>query len=167
MNVKVSKVPLPCPPYMSYTRVLLWGLGLEKPNLVWIFTPVQGSACHGAYHLVNSAGHPVLVVTLCMELYRRPKTADRGFSGLSAMQILLEGEKETGSANLPGLLDQKKALLSADLAVSCDGGQISQSQGGIPISLRGRISFDLTAQTLSQDVHSGEGPACALESTWM
>jgi len=95
------------------------------------------------------------------------RLADRGFSGLSAMQILLEGEKETGSANLPGLLDQKKALLSADLAVSCDGGQISESQGGIPISLRGRISFDLTAQTLSQDVHSGKGPASALEPTWM
>ena len=83
-----------------------------------------------------------------------------GFTvGSLQMQILLEGEEETGSANLPGLLDQKKALLSADLAVSCDGGQISESQGGIPISMRGRISFDLTAQTLSQDVHSGEGPA--------
>ena len=71
------------------------------------------------------------------------------------MQVLLEAEEEIGSASLPGLLKKKKALLSADLAVSCDGGQVSEDQGGIPISTRGRVSFDLDAQTLAHDVHSG------------
>ena len=71
------------------------------------------------------------------------------------LQVLLEAEEETGSASLPGLVKKKKALLSADLAFSCDGGQISEDQGGIPISMRGRVSFDLQAQTLDHDVHIG------------
>ena len=71
------------------------------------------------------------------------------------VQVLLEGEEEIGSASLPGLLKKKKALLRAELAVSCDGGQISEDQGGIPISMRGRVSLDLEAQTLAHDVHSG------------
>ena len=75
------------------------------------------------------------------------------------LQVLLEAEEETGSASLPGLVKKKKALLSADLAVSCDGGQISEDQGGIPISMRGRVSFDLEAQTLDHDVHSGTHPS--------
>ena len=73
------------------------------------------------------------------------------------LQVLLEAEEETGSASLPGLVKKKKTLLSADLAVSCDSGQISEDQGGIPISMRGRVSFDLEAQTLDHDVHSGKG----------
>ncbi|CAL5228082.1 g11150 [Coccomyxa viridis] len=71
------------------------------------------------------------------------------------VKVLLEAEEETGSASLPGLVKKKKALLSADLAVSCDSGQVSEDQGGIPISMRGRVSFDLDAQTLDHDVHSG------------
>ncbi len=76
--------------------------------------------------------------------------------------MLLEAEEETGSASLPGLVKKKKALLSADLAVSCDSGQVSEDQGGIPISMRGRVSFDLDAQTLDHDVHSGMPPISAL-----
>ena len=71
------------------------------------------------------------------------------------VQVLLEAEEETGSASLAGLLQKRSALLAADLAVSCDGGQLSDSQGGIPVSMRGRVSFDLDARTLSHDVHSG------------
>ena len=74
---------------------------------------------------------------------------------LVQVQVLLEAEEEIGSASLPGLLRKKKGLLRADLAVSCDGGQISEDQGGIPISMRGRVSLDLEAQTLAHDVHSG------------
>lgn len=71
-------------------------------------------------------------------------------------QFLIEAEEETGSANLAQLLRRKRKLLAADLAVSTDGGQISATQGGIPISMRGRVSFDLEAVTASHDAHSGE-----------
>ncbi|KAK9908513.1 hypothetical protein WJX75_008994 [Coccomyxa subellipsoidea] len=71
------------------------------------------------------------------------------------VKFLIEAEEETGSANLAQLLRRKRKLLAADLAVSTDGGQISATQGGIPISMRGRVSFDLEAVTASHDAHSG------------
>ncbi len=71
------------------------------------------------------------------------------------MQFLFEAEEETGSANLAHLLRRKRKLLAADLAVSSDGGQVSATQGGIPISMRGRVSFEVDAVTASHDAHSG------------
>ena len=42
-----------------------------------------------------------------------------------AVQFLLEGQEEIGSPNLAELLRENAALLSADIALSADGGQIS------------------------------------------
>lgn len=65
---------------------------------------------------------------------------------------------------------QKKKLLAADLALSTDGGQVSASQGGIPLSMRGRVSFEIEAETATHDAHSGEAvtcaPMCLLVSLW-
>lgn len=71
-------------------------------------------------------------------------------------QFLFEAEEETGSENLAQLLRQKRKLLAADLALSTDGGQISESQGGIPVSMRGSVSFEIEAETATHDAHSGE-----------
>jgi len=71
------------------------------------------------------------------------------------LQFLLEAEEETGSENLSQLLKQRRKLLAADLAISSDGGQISDTQGGIPISMRGRLSFELEVNTMTHDTHSG------------
>ncbi len=71
-------------------------------------------------------------------------------------QFLFEAEEETGSENLAQLVRQKRKLLAADLAVSTDGGQISESQGGIPVSMRGRVSFEIEAETATHDAHSGK-----------
>lgn len=75
---------------------------------------------------------------------------------LSSAQFLFEAEEETGSENLAQLVRQKRKLLAADLALSTDGGQISESQGGIPVSMRGRVSFEIEAVTATHDAHSGE-----------
>lgn len=77
-------------------------------------------------------------------------------NGVRFLQFLFEAEEETGSENLAHLLRRKRKLLAADLAISTDGGQISATQSGIPISMRGRVSFDLEAVTATHDVHSGE-----------
>lgn len=42
-----------------------------------------------------------------------------------AVQFLLEGQEEIGSPNLADLLQENAALLSADIALNADGGQIS------------------------------------------
>ncbi|CAL8463240.1 g2774 [Coccomyxa elongata] len=51
------------------------------------------------------------------------------------VKFLFEAEEETGSENLAQL--------------------ISESQGGIPVSMRGRVSFEIEAETATHDAHSG------------
>ena len=46
------------------------------------------------------------------------------------VQFILEGQEEIGSPHLAELLKKHKKLLAADLALSADGGQISDSQVG-------------------------------------
>lgn len=41
---------------------------------------------------------------------------------------MFEGQEEIGSPNLSDLLKKHKKLLSADFALSADGGQISETQ---------------------------------------
>ena len=45
-------------------------------------------------------------------------------------QFILEGQEEIGSPHLAELLKSHKKLLAADMALSADGGQISESQVG-------------------------------------
>ena len=44
------------------------------------------------------------------------------------IKLLLEGQEEIGSPNLADLLKEHKDLLSADMALSADGGQINEKQ---------------------------------------
>lgn len=45
-----------------------------------------------------------------------------------SLQFLYEGQEEIGSPHLAGLLSQHKKLLAADMALSADGGQITETQ---------------------------------------
>ena len=72
------------------------------------------------------------------------------------MQLILEGQEEIGSPNMPEFLAEYSKKLAADFVVSADGGQISADQGGIAIALRGATAFEVEAKTLDTDVHSGD-----------
>ena len=67
----------------------------------------------------------------------------------------MEGEEEIGSPGLADLLRKHRALLAADYVISTDSGQISETQGGILLGLRGMAAFEVVARTLAADVHSG------------
>ncbi|KAK9909549.1 hypothetical protein WJX75_003981 [Coccomyxa subellipsoidea] len=71
------------------------------------------------------------------------------------VKFLIEGQEEIGSPNLAELLVEHKELLAADMALSADGGQISEKQAGIVLGLRGGVAFEVEAQTVGQDLHSG------------
>lgn len=45
-----------------------------------------------------------------------------------SLQIILEGQEEIGSPDLPAFLRKHKRQLAADTVVSADGGQISEDQ---------------------------------------
>eukprot|EP00798_Chlamydomonas_sp_ICE-L_P026152 gene26152-11877_t len=53
------------------------------------------------------------------------------------VKFLLEGEEELMSPNLKPFLESHRELLAADLVLSADGGQISETQGAIGLGLSG------------------------------
>jgi len=77
---------------------------------------------------------------------------------LTPAQVFVEGEEEIGSPGLADLLRRHSALLGADFVISTDSGQISETQGGVLLGLRGMAAFEVEARTLAADVHSGAAP---------
>lgn len=71
------------------------------------------------------------------------------------VKVLLEGEEEIGSRSLPGLLDTHRALLSADVLVSADGGRWRPGTPSVNTNSRGNIGMELHVRTAAQDLHSG------------
>ncbi|GBF98443.1 hypothetical protein Rsub_11088 [Raphidocelis subcapitata] len=72
------------------------------------------------------------------------------------VKFLLEGQEEIGSPNLAPFLTRHAALFAdADVALSADGGQISEAQPGIPTGFRGAIGLQVDIVTAGIDMHSG------------
>ena len=71
------------------------------------------------------------------------------------VKVFVEGEEEIGSPGLTDLLRKHAELLAADFVISTDSGQISETQGGVLLGLRGMAAFEVEARTLATDVHSG------------
>ncbi len=71
------------------------------------------------------------------------------------VKVLLEGEEEVGSRSLPGLLDQHRDLLAADVLVSADGGRWRPGTPSVNTNSRGNIGMELHVRTAATDLHSG------------
>lgn len=69
--------------------------------------------------------------------------------------VLLEGEEETGSANLPAFMDRHRAALSCDVAFICDSDMWSPTQPAITTRLKGLLHERVTINTPNGDLHSG------------
>lgn len=69
--------------------------------------------------------------------------------------ILLEGEEESGGANLPGFLEAAKAELKADVAMICDTNMWDKTTPAITTSLRGLCAEEIFIHASDRDLHSG------------
>ncbi len=69
--------------------------------------------------------------------------------------ILLEGEEESGGANLPGFLDAAKDELAADVAMICDTNMWDKDTPAITTSLRGLCAEEIHIHASDRDLHSG------------
>ncbi|MCX7301384.1 MAG: M20/M25/M40 family metallo-hydrolase [Rhodobacterales bacterium] len=69
--------------------------------------------------------------------------------------ILLEGEEESGGANLPGFLESAKAELQADVAMICDTNMWDKETPAITTSLRGLCAEEIFVHASDRDLHSG------------
>ncbi len=72
------------------------------------------------------------------------------------LSVLIEGEEESGSANLEKYLqDNKAALEKADICVISDTGMLSRTTPAITYGVRGLEYTEITLHSADQDLHSG------------
>jgi acetylornithine deacetylase/succinyl-diaminopimelate desuccinylase-like protein len=69
--------------------------------------------------------------------------------------VLVEGEEESGSANLPPFIRENAEALKADFALVCDTGMWDRQTPAITSSLRGMVYQEVTITCADRDLHSG------------
>ncbi len=71
------------------------------------------------------------------------------------VKLLIEGEEEVGSPNLPQLLRDKRERLTADLVLVSDTSTAVKGVPTLHYSLRGIAIFEVHLKVAGRDVHSG------------
>ena len=69
--------------------------------------------------------------------------------------VMIEGEEECGSANLPAVLEARKQDLAADIAVISDTTMWDRQTAAITYGLRGMLYYDVQLHHANRDLHSG------------
>ncbi|MCK0196389.1 M20/M25/M40 family metallo-hydrolase [Ancylobacter sp. 6x-1] len=69
--------------------------------------------------------------------------------------LMLEGEEESGSLNLPPFVAANREALAADLALVCDTGMWDRETPAITVSLRGLMHEEIVVHCADRDLHSG------------
>ena len=72
------------------------------------------------------------------------------------IKMIIEGEEEIGSQNLPLFLKKNKHKLSADVAVISDTPMLNKNQPALCFSLRGMVYVELIVTGPNRDLHSGQ-----------
>ncbi|UCD63249.1 MAG: dipeptidase [Candidatus Zixiibacteriota bacterium] len=71
------------------------------------------------------------------------------------VKLLIEGEEEVASENLPAFIKKNRALLKADVAVVSDTTQFGKNLPGVTFGLRGLAFVEVTVTGPNRDLHSG------------
>jgi acetylornithine deacetylase/succinyl-diaminopimelate desuccinylase-like protein len=72
------------------------------------------------------------------------------------VKFMFDGEEEKGSPSFKNFLSKNKELLQADFALDADGGQFTETDPSMEMSLRGGAQLEFRVKTANIDAHSGE-----------
>jgi acetylornithine deacetylase/succinyl-diaminopimelate desuccinylase-like protein len=71
------------------------------------------------------------------------------------LTVMLEGEEESGSINLPAFVKANATELRADAALVCDTGMWDRETPAITNALRGMVYEEVIVRAADRDLHSG------------
>ena len=71
------------------------------------------------------------------------------------LHLIVEGEEEIGSGNLPGFLKENRDSLGCDVAVVSDTGMIARGIPTLSYGLRGVTALEVKVAAAKMDLHSG------------
>ncbi len=71
------------------------------------------------------------------------------------LKFCFEGQEEIGSPQIPAFMPPHKERFACDLAVSADGGQYSETEPILLMSLRGISGIQIDVRGATTDLHSG------------
>jgi acetylornithine deacetylase/succinyl-diaminopimelate desuccinylase-like protein len=72
-----------------------------------------------------------------------------------SLSVMVEGEEENGSINLPAFLEANAAEFRADICLVCDTGMWDRQTPQITSSLRGLLYEEIIIRAADRDLHSG------------
>ena len=82
------------------------------------------------------------------------------------VKVLLEGEEEIGSPQMPAFVREHHDILGADLVITSDGPVDESGRSQVVFGVRGVLSFELRARGANRDLHSGNWGGIAPNPIW-
>lgn len=82
------------------------------------------------------------------------------------VKVLLEGEEEIGSPQMPAFVREHRDEIAADLVITSDGPVDATGRSKLRFGVRGVLSFELRARGASRDLHSGHWGGVAPNPIW-
>lgn len=146
--------------------VLLYGhYDVQPPDPLeeWISPPFEPTVREGRLYARgvgdNKGQHFAQLMALETLLTRR--------GGLPCnVKVLLEGEEEVGSPNMPAFVEAHREELRADLVIISDGPVHENGRPVISFGVRGVLDIELRARGANQDLHSGNWGGVVPNPLW-
>ncbi|MGI8857446.1 MAG: M20/M25/M40 family metallo-hydrolase [Thermomicrobiales bacterium] len=82
------------------------------------------------------------------------------------VKVLLEGEEEIGSPQMPVFAREHRDELAADLVITSDGPVDEDGHARLRFGVRGVLSFELQARGANRDLHSGNWGGVVPNPIW-
>jgi acetylornithine deacetylase/succinyl-diaminopimelate desuccinylase-like protein len=82
------------------------------------------------------------------------------------VKVLLEGEEEIGSPQMPAFVRAERERLATDLVITSDGPVDESGRSTVVFGVRGVLSFELYARGANRDLHSGNWGGIAPNPIW-